>query len=196
MQLFREPDIIIFKRKIFPESVCEVNASQGLMPTPLRRSKVKGVGRENESRIVIKFMNFSRSATYILNLVEEILLSPTGKHLSSLLLLFYLSLRNLQIRIESLIASQAYVIVVWSLNCVPLFCDPMGCSPPGSCSWDFPGRNTGMGSYSLLRGSSPPRDRTHVSCIGRQIFSAEPPRKSSTSLRKKQKRGYVGKANS
>ena len=141
-------------------------------------------------------MNFSRSATYILNLVEEILLSPTGKNLSSLLLLFYLSLRNLQIRIESLIASQAYVIVVWSLNCVPLFCDPMGCSPPGSCSWDFPGRNTGMGSYSLLRGSSPPRDRTHVSCIGRQIFSAEPPRKSSTSLRKKQKRGYVGKANS
>ena len=101
-------------------------------------------------------MNFSRSATYILNLVEEILLSPTGKHLSSLLLLFYPSLRNLQIGIESLIASQAYVIVVWSLNCVPLFCDPMGCSPPGSfCSWDFPGRNTGVGSYSLLRGIIP-----------------------------------------
>ena len=136
------------------------------------------------------FMNFSRSATYILNLVEEILLSPTGKHLSSLLLLFYPSLRNLQIGIESLIASQAYVIVVWSLNCVPLFCDPMGCShqapsvhgtsQAGILEWV---------AIPFSRGSSPPRDRTHISCIGRQIFTAEPPRKSSTSLRKIQKRG-------
>ena len=46
MQLFGEPDIIIFKRKILPESVCEVNAFQGLMPTPLRRSKVKGGERK------------------------------------------------------------------------------------------------------------------------------------------------------
>ena len=114
------------------------------------------MGRENESTIVIMSMNFSRSATYILNLVEEMILSPTGKHLSLLLLLFYLSLGNLQIRIESLIAPQACVIVVWSLSCVSLFCDPMGCSPPGSsCPWDFLGRNTGVGSHSLLQGIVP-----------------------------------------
>ena len=32
------------------------------------------------------------------------------------------------------------------------------------CSWDFPGKNTGVG-YHFYRGSSPPRDRTQVSYI-------------------------------
>ena len=41
------------------------------------------------------------------------------------------------------------------------------------CSWDSPGKNTGMGCHFLLQGSSPTRDRTCVfctSCIGRQIL--------------------------
>ena len=38
------------------------------------------------------------------------------------------------------------------------------------CLWDFPGRNTGVGCISFSRGSSWPRDQTHVSCIGRQIL--------------------------
>ena len=32
-------------------------------------------------------------------------------------------------------------------------------------SMDFPGKNTGMGSYFLLQGSSQPRDQICVSCI-------------------------------
>jgi len=31
--------------------------------------------------------------------------------------------------------------------------------------WNFPGKNTGVGSHSLLQGSSQPRDQTHVSCV-------------------------------
>ena len=37
----------------------------------------------------------------------------------------------------------------------PTLYDPMGCSPPGSslCRWAFPGKNTGVGSHSLLQGN-------------------------------------------
>ena len=31
-------------------------------------------------------------------------------------------------------------------------CDPIDCSPPGSSLWDSPGKNTGVGSHSLLQG--------------------------------------------
>ena len=34
-------------------------------------------------------------------------------------------------------------------------CDPVDCSPPGSSSWNSPGKNTGMGSHSLLQGIFP-----------------------------------------
>ena len=37
------------------------------------------------------------------------------------------------------------------------------------CPWDSPGKNSRMGCYALLQGSSRPRDRTcisYVSCIG------------------------------
>ena len=33
----------------------------------------------------------------------------------------------------------------------PTLCDPMDCSPPFHCPWDFPGKNTGVGSHSLLQ---------------------------------------------
>ena len=44
------------------------------------------------------------------------------------------------------------------------------------CPWDSPGKNTGAGATSCSRGSSLPRDRTHVSCISficRQILYNE-----------------------
>ena len=28
----------------------------------------------------------------------------------------------------------------------------MDCSPPGSCPWDFPGKNTGVGCHFLVQG--------------------------------------------
>ena len=42
------------------------------------------------------------------------------------------------------------------------------------CPWNFPGKNTGMGCYSLLQGSSWPRDWTlvsYVSCIAGRFFT-------------------------
>ena len=30
-------------------------------------------------------------------------------------------------------------------------CNPMDCRPPGSCPWDFPGKNTGVGCHFLLQ---------------------------------------------
>ena len=43
-------------------------------------------------------------------------------------------------------------ICVCVLSCVQLFCDPMDCSLMLLCFGDFPGRNTGVGCYSLLQG--------------------------------------------
>ena len=52
------------------------------------------------------------------------------------------------------------VKVVVAQSC-PTFCDPMGC-PWSSllCSWDFPGKNTGVGWHILLQGIFWPRDWT------------------------------------
>ena len=45
-------------------------------------------------------------------------------------------------------------------SCLTL-CDPLDCSPPGSpVHGDSPGKNTGVGSYALLQGSSQPRSPT------------------------------------
>ena len=51
----------------------------------------------------------------------------------------------------------------------PVLCVPMDFSLAGSCPWNFPGNNTGMGYHFLLQGR--PRDQTCVSCIGKWILS-------------------------
>ena len=33
----------------------------------------------------------------------------------------------------------------------PTLCDPIDGSPPGSCPWDSPGKNTGVGCHFLLQ---------------------------------------------
>ena len=38
-----------------------------------------------------------------------------------------------------------------SLQSCPTLCDPMDGSPPGSCPWDSPGKNTGVGCHFLLQ---------------------------------------------
>ena len=38
------------------------------------------------------------------------------------------------------------------------------------CPWNFPGKNTGVVAIPFSRGSSWPRDRTCISCTGRQIL--------------------------
>ena len=38
-----------------------------------------------------------------------------------------------------------------SLQSYPTLCDPIEGSPPGSPSWDSPGKNTGVGCHFLLQ---------------------------------------------
>ena len=38
------------------------------------------------------------------------------------------------------------------LKLCPTLCDPVDCSPPGSCLWNFPGKNSGAGCHFLLQG--------------------------------------------
>ena len=54
-------------------------------------------------------------------------------------------------------------------------CNPMDCSLPRPlCPWDSPGKKTGVGCHFLLQGSSPPRDRTRVSCTAGGVSTTEP----------------------
>ena len=66
--------------------------------------------------------------------------------------------------------STLFCCSLFTTACLPL-CDPMDCSPPG-CS--VPGilqaRRLEWVVISFTRGSSRPRDRTHVPCIGRAIL--------------------------
>ncbi|CAI9159961.1 unnamed protein product [Rangifer tarandus platyrhynchus] len=51
-------------------------------------------------------------------------------------------------------------------------CDPMDCSPPGaSVHGIFQTRILGWVAMPSFRGSSPPRDRTRVSCTGGRLFT-------------------------
>ena len=67
-----------------------------------------------------------------------------------------------------------FVLVVYLVSCVWLFCDPMDYSLPGSSDCDFSGKNTGVGYHFLLWGSSQPRDQTLVSCLAGGFFTPEP----------------------
>ena len=61
-----------------------------------------------------------------------------------------------------------FPLTSWSHPPLQLFVThAMDCSPQGTlCPWDSPGKNTGMGCHVSSRGSSQPRDWTHVSYIG------------------------------
>ena len=67
------------------------------------------------------------------------------------------------------------------LSCVQLFCDYMDCNPPGSSVRGISqARILGWVAISFSRGSSRPRDRTHVSCISclaGGFFTTAPPGK-------------------
>ena len=66
-------------------------------------------------------------------------------------------------------------VCVQLLSHVLSLCDPMNCSPPGySIYWTFQARILEWVAIFCSRGSSQPRDQTHVSCIsciGRQFFT-------------------------
>ena len=62
-------------------------------------------------------------------------------------------------------------VKVKSLSHVRLFVTPWAVVHRLLCPWNSPGKNTGVGSHSLLQGSSQPRDRTQVSCIAGRFFT-------------------------
>ena len=60
----------------------------------------------------------------------------------------------------------------------PTLCDPMDCSPPGSSRHEIlQARLLEWGAIPSSRGSSQPKDRTHVPCAAGGFFTAEPPGK-------------------
>ena len=64
---------------------------------------------------------------------------------------------------------------VKSFQSCPTLCNPMHCSPPGSSVHGIlQARILVWVAISSSRGSSPPRDRTWVSCVAGRLFIAEP----------------------
>ena len=63
----------------------------------------------------------------------------------------------------------------------PTLCEPMGCSPPGSCIHRIlQARILEWVAMPSSRGSSWPKDQTHIACISGtagRYFTTEPPRK-------------------
>ena len=57
-----------------------------------------------------------------------------------------------------------------------------GCSPGSSVHGIFQARILEWAAISYSRGSSQPRDRTRISCIASEFFTAEPPGKSKLAL--------------
>ena len=60
-------------------------------------------------------------------------------------------------------------------SCLTL-CNAMDYSPPGSCPWDSPGKDTGVGFHVLLQGIFPTQGSkgsnciSHIYCIGRWVL--------------------------
>ena len=77
-------------------------------------------------------------------------------------------------RKQSAVSSQhikGVCIHVQLLSRVQLFCNPMDCSLPGSSVHGISqARILEWVAISFSRGSSWPRDWTHISCIGRQVL--------------------------
>ena len=67
-----------------------------------------------------------------------------------------------------------YVYVhIHTCACSVILCDPVDGSARLQCSWDSPGKNTGVGCMPSSGGSSWPRHGTQVSCvscIGRRVL--------------------------
>ena len=78
---------------------------------------------------------------------------------------------------------QCACVLSCSLNCVQLFATPWtaACQAP-PIHGDSPGKNTGVGCISSSRGSSQPRDWTHVSYTAGGFFTTEPPGKPNSSI--------------
>ena len=76
------------------------------------------------------------------------------------------------------VCAELAVVGAQLLSHIQLFCNHMDCSPLGSSVHGIlQARILQWVAISLSRGSSRPRDRTHVSCIAGRFFTTEPPGK-------------------
>ena len=73
-----------------------------------------------------------------------------------------------------------YIVVVWFLSCLPLFCDPMDCSPPGfSVHARMPRQEYWSGLPFSSPGHLPDLELEPLSpALAGRFFSTEPPGKS------------------
>ena len=72
---------------------------------------------------------------------------------------------------DSLVICDCYCCCLVVCLC-PTLCDPMNCSPPGSSVCGISqARILEWVAIPFSRGSSGPRDRTHVSCIAGRFFT-------------------------
>ena len=70
----------------------------------------------------------------------------------------------------------SHFAVVYALSLIWLFCNPMNCSLPGSSVHGISqARILEWVALSFSRGSSRPRDRTHISCLAGGFFTPETP---------------------
>ena len=65
-----------------------------------------------------------------------------------------------------------FVAVGWLLRCVWL-CDARDCSPAGSCPWDSPGKNTGVGCHFRKANPDPGIEPTSPALAGK-FFTESP----------------------
>ena len=57
-----------------------------------------------------------------------------------------------QLDFNSVYLSSWYMCVCLVAQSCLTLCDPLDCSPPDPCPWDFSGKNTGVGCHFLLQG--------------------------------------------
>ena len=81
----------------------------------------------------------------------------------------YLVYTEFVINVNLKIESKTDEVLVTQL-CLAV-CDAVDCNCQAPLSMEFPGKNTGVGFHSLLRGSSQPRNRAQVSCIVSGFFT-------------------------
>ena len=67
-----------------------------------------------------------------------------------------------------------FLMCILDIVYCPLWFVTRSCPTLVSPQWNSPGKNTKVGSYCFSRGSSQPRDQTHISCIAGGFFIPEP----------------------
>ena len=86
-------------------------------------------------------------------------------------------------RLSSLCYTSTSLFCAQSLQSRLMVCDPIDSSPPGfSVHGIFQARILEWVAISFSRGSSQPRDQTHVSCIAGRFFTTKPPGNSNFPL--------------